>query len=42
MKEAWLFGKLQTLGEDEDEAKRNSQLKENVQAVRMALEKRIG
>ena len=38
MKETWLFGKLDTLGEDERDVKRREQLEKDVQAVKSAIE----
>ncbi|KAL1964985.1 hypothetical protein VTN77DRAFT_6185 [Rasamsonia byssochlamydoides] len=38
MKEAWLFEKLNTVGEDEHDVKRNRELEENVKYVGEALE----
>lgn len=38
MKETWLFGKLDTIGEDERDVKRREQLEENVKAVKNAVE----
>ncbi|RMJ22782.1 hypothetical protein PHISP_06339 [Aspergillus sp. HF37] len=40
MKETWLFGKLDTLGEDERDVKRREQLEEDAVAVRDAVEER--
>jgi hypothetical protein len=37
MKEGWLFGKLNTLGEDERDVKRREQLEKDVQKVKEAL-----
>jgi hypothetical protein len=38
MKEAWLFEKLSTVGEDEHDIKRNKELEDNVKYVHEALE----
>lgn len=38
MKEAWLFGTLNTLGEDERDVKRREQLEKDVEVVKKALE----
>ena len=38
MKEIWLFGKLNTLGEDERDVKRREQLEKDVQTVKEAVE----
>lgn len=38
MKETWLFGKLDTLGEDERDMQRREKLESDVQAVRKAIE----
>ncbi|KAK2762580.1 hypothetical protein FQN54_000753 [Arachnomyces sp. PD_36] len=38
MKETWLFGKLDTIGEDERDVKRREELEGNVMAVKKALE----
>lgn len=38
MKETWLFGKLDTIGEDERDVKRREELEGNVLAVKKALE----
>jgi hypothetical protein len=40
MKETWLFGKLDTLGEDERDVKRREQLEEDAVAVRDAVEQK--
>ncbi|KAF4217996.1 hypothetical protein KXX16_002873 [Aspergillus fumigatus] len=37
MKEAWLFGKLDTLGEDEADVKRREQLESNAEAIQRAI-----
>lgn len=37
MKETWLFGKLDTIGEDERDVNRREQLEENVMAVKNAV-----
>jgi hypothetical protein len=37
MKEAWLFGKLDTLGEDEADVKRREQLESNATAIHKAI-----
>ncbi|OJD24498.1 hypothetical protein ACJ73_04134 [Blastomyces percursus] len=39
MKEAWLFGKLDTLGEDERDVQRREGLERDAQAVKSAIEK---
>ncbi|KZZ95230.1 hypothetical protein AAP_01718 [Ascosphaera apis ARSEF 7405] len=39
MKEAWLFGKLETLKEDERDVQRREKLEEDIQAVKNAIEK---
>lgn len=39
MKEAWLFGKLETLKEDERDVQRREKLEQDVQAVKNAIEK---
>ncbi|CRG90556.1 hypothetical protein PISL3812_07600 [Talaromyces islandicus] len=41
MKEIWLFEKLNTVGEDEHEIKRNKELDENANAVREAVEEEL-
>ncbi|KAJ5815655.1 hypothetical protein N7474_007432 [Penicillium riverlandense] len=38
MKETWLFGKLNTLGEDERDVQRREKLEKDVLAVRKAVE----
>lgn len=38
MKETWLFGKLDTLGEDERDVKRREQLEEDALAIQKAIE----
>lgn len=38
MKETWVFGKLDTLGEDEKDVKRREQLEKDVQTVKDAVE----
>ncbi|KAF4762549.1 hypothetical protein N7455_000940 [Penicillium solitum] len=38
MKELWLFGKLDTLGEDERDVKRREKLEEDVEAIQKALD----
>lgn len=38
MKEMWLFGKLDTLGEDERSVKRREQLEKDVEAVKNAID----
>ncbi|KAJ9299714.1 hypothetical protein DTO271G3_2598 [Paecilomyces variotii] len=38
MKETWLFGKLDTLGEDERDIKRREQLEKDAVAVKQAVE----
>lgn len=38
MKESWLFGTLNTLGEDERDVKRREQLEKDVEAVKKAVE----
>lgn len=40
MKEAWLFGKLDTLGEDERDIQRREKLEKDVLAVQKAIEER--
>jgi hypothetical protein len=42
MKEAWLFEKLNTVGEDEHEQKRNKELDANVTAVKEAVQQGLG
>jgi hypothetical protein len=42
MKEAWLFEKLNTVGEDEHDIKRNQALEENVAAVKEAVQVGLG
>jgi hypothetical protein len=37
MKELWLFGKLDTLGEDERDVQRREQLEENVRVIQEKL-----
>lgn len=37
MKELWLFGKLDTLGEDERDVQRREKLEEDVKAIQEAL-----
>ncbi|PGG99913.1 hypothetical protein AJ80_09268 [Polytolypa hystricis UAMH7299] len=39
MKETWLFGKLDTLGEDERDVKRREKLEQDVAVVKEAIEK---
>lgn len=39
MKELWLFGKLDTLGEDERDVQRREKLEEDVTAIQSALDK---
>lgn len=41
MKEVWLFEKLNTVGEDEHETKRNKELDENASAVQEAVEEEL-
>lgn len=38
MKETWLFGKLNTLGEDERDVKRREELERDALAVKQAVE----
>ena len=38
MKELWLFGKLDTLGEDERDVQRREKLEEDVQVVQRAID----
>ncbi|GKZ82394.1 hypothetical protein AnigIFM56816_007206 [Aspergillus niger] len=38
MKETWLFGKLDTLGEDEADVKRREELEMNAEAIQKAIE----
>lgn len=38
MKELWLFGKLDTLGEDERDIQRREKLEEDVKAIQKALD----
>lgn len=38
MKETWLFGKLDTLGENERDVQRREELEKNVQAVQKVIE----
>lgn len=38
MKETWLFGKLDTLGEDERDIKRREQLEKDALAVKHSIE----
>ncbi|KAL4867410.1 hypothetical protein BDV12DRAFT_171373 [Aspergillus spectabilis] len=38
MKETWLFGKLDTLGEDESEAKRREKLERDAEVIQQAIE----
>lgn len=38
MKESWLFGKLDTLGEDERDVKRREQVEKDVEVVKNAIE----
>lgn len=38
MKETWLFGKLDTLGEDERDAKRREETEQNADAVKSTIE----
>ena len=38
MKETWLFGKLDTLGEDERDVKRRERLEEDAVAIRNAIQ----
>lgn len=42
MKEAWLFEKLNTVGEDEHDQNRNNELNANVTAVKEAVEEGLG
>lgn len=39
MKEAWLFEKLNTVGEDEHDTRRNQKLEEDVTAVKEAVQR---
>lgn len=39
MKEAWLFEKLNTVGEDEHDTRRNLKLEEDVAAVKEAVQR---
>jgi hypothetical protein len=39
MKEAWLFEKLNTVGEDEHDTRRNQKLEEDVAAVKEAVQR---
>lgn len=39
MKETWLFGKLDTLGENERDVQRREELEKNVQAVQEVIER---
>lgn len=38
MKETWLFGKLDTLGEDEADVRRREELERNATAIQKAIE----
>jgi hypothetical protein len=38
MKETWLFGKLDTLGEDESETKRREELERDAAVIQKAIE----
>lgn len=38
MKESWLFGKLDTLGEDERDMKRREQIEQDADVVKSAIE----
>jgi hypothetical protein len=38
MKETWLFGKLDTLGEDESETKRREELERDAEVIQQAIE----
>lgn len=38
MKETWLFGKLDTLGEDERDVKRREQIEQDADVVKSAIE----
>ncbi|KAL4891980.1 surfeit locus protein 5 subunit 22 of mediator complex-domain-containing protein [Aspergillus ambiguus] len=38
MKETWLFGKLDTLGEDEADVRRREQLEQNALAIQKAID----
>ena len=38
MKETWLFGKLNTLGEDESDVKRREELERDADAIQKAIE----
>lgn len=38
MKETWLFGKLDTLGEDERDIKRKEQIEQDADVVKSAIE----
>lgn len=40
LKETWLFGKLETLGEDERDIQRREQLEKDVEAVRDMIQQR--
>lgn len=40
MKETWLFGKLDTLGEDERDVKRREELEGDAEAVQKVIEER--
>lgn len=40
MKETWLFGKLDTLGEDERDVKRREQLENDALAIEKAIEEK--
>ncbi|KAK2875409.1 hypothetical protein FQN49_001607 [Arthroderma sp. PD_2] len=41
LKETWLFGKLETLGEDERDTQRREQLEKDVEIVRDVIEQRL-
>lgn len=41
MKEAWLFEKLNTVGEDDHDTRRNQKLEEDVAAVKEAVQSRL-
>jgi hypothetical protein len=41
MKEAWYYGNLDTLGENEQDVQRRKKLEEDVQAIEKAVEKGV-
>ncbi|KAM5459210.1 hypothetical protein McanCB49686_001674 [Microsporum canis] len=41
LKETWLFGKLETVGEDERDIQRRERLEKDVEAVRDVIQQRL-